>query len=612
MCGIFGYIGEKKEKRALSYALHGLKKLEYRGYDSAGLVGWNEKEGLFFCRSVGKIHRLEQQCAQREHQASLALAHTRWATHGEPSLRNCHPHTDAEQKIAVVHNGIVENHLQLRRELERELCHLSSQTDSEIIAHLLSLHYHGDLLEALRQTVSLLEGSFAFAAVHRDHPEEIAIASYRSPLALGIGEGQMFLASDAGAFASHTQNALFFREREMAIIRTDAYEMYTFSSLPIRRESQKLSSQIDLPSRGAFPHFTLKEISEQPQILRNGLSGRVIEEEGTAFFDTLSLSEERWTRFDRVVIVGCGSSLHAGELAAYLLCQWAHIPVEVEIASEYRYKSPIISSNTLVLAISQSGETADTLACVRELKRKGATLLSICNVQDSSLDRESDYTLFLRSGREVGVVATKTFTATYLTLLLFSLFFSRMRQLDLQKGRELLSALELLPLQVESLLQKREEIGELARWALSFSSFFFVGRQYMHPMAREAALKLQEISYLHALAFPLGEIKHGPLALISSQSLTLALCTHSATLDKTLSNLMEIQARGGKILAFAYRGDRQITQIADRVFWIPSMRDELSAFPIAVVTQLFAYSTALLLGREIDQPRNLAKSVTVE
>lgn len=608
MCGIFGYIGPKN---AVEICLAGIKRLEYRGYDSSGIAGIRDGR-LLYSKEVGKIVRMEEKVHKRGLELSMAITHTRWATHGQPSEVNAHPHVDEKETLAVVHNGIIENHEILRARLMAEGVVFRSETDTEVIAQLIGRLYHGDLLKAVQETLAQLKGSWAIAVVHKDHPNEIVVAACESPLAIGVGNGESFIASDTNAFLVHTRQVVYLNRGEVAVVTADGFRVYDERAAQVLKETQQVTAEAQEVGKGAFEHYMLKEIFEQGQTIRNALLARYVENLGNARLDGLTLSVEELLAVRRILILACGTSFHAGLVAAYLIEEMARVPVQVEISSEFRYKNPIIERDTLVIAISQSGETADTLAAMREVQAKGAPVIAICNVQGSTIAREADCTLLLRAGPEIGVASTKAFTSQLTVLALFSLYMARMRHMDKQEGLQFLQALRLLPDQVEQVLRRSSEIERYAKKYAHFDSFFFLGRHYMYPTCLEGALKLKEISYLNANGYPAGEMKHGPIALISPDCPTVACCANQLTIEKMLSNLKEVEARSGPILAIAQEGTVGLESITSDVIIVPRTLDPLACILTTVVTQLFAYYVARRRGCEIDQPRNLAKSVTVE
>jgi glucosamine--fructose-6-phosphate aminotransferase (isomerizing) len=481
-----------------------------------------------------------------------------------------------------------------------------------VIAHLLDKHYKGDFLEAVQKTVPLLEGAFALAIIHKDHPDQVIAVAHESPMVIGLTEKEGFVASDSQAFLPYTDQAVFLSNAEIAVVKQGSVEVFTIKNERVSKTVETLSLSANAVSKGEFEHYTLKEIFEQKQTVRNAFASRFSEELATAFFEGISEHLVGLQEIERILILGCGTSWHAGYVAAYMIEEMARIPVEIEISSEFRYKNPIIHKNTLVVAISQSGETADTLAAVRELKAKSAKIFAICNVQGSSLVREADYTCFLHAGPEIGVCSTKAFTSQLIVLSLLSLLLARMRHMSHEEGTEFLQALKKLPSQVQEVLSLHEEISSLAKRYARYENFFFLGRQYMFPTSLEGALKLKEISYVNANGYPAGEMKHGPIALINPECPTIALCQNSKTFDKMMSNIMEVKARKGRVVAIAQKGQEEVGNIADDLIIVPATLDPLAPVLSTVVTQLFAYYVAKERGENIDQPRNLAKSVTVE
>ncbi len=608
MCGIFGYIGKG---HAIQKAVKGLKKLEYRGYDSAGVAGLRPST-IVFCKKPGKISVIEPEITKIKGDFDVAIAHTRWATHGRPTENNAHPHFDADEKLALVHNGIVENFEALRKFLEERGVHCTTETDTEVVAKLLGYHYKGDILEAVRLTIPLLQGSYAFSLIHKDFPEQIIVFAHNAPMTVGIGKGEAFVSSDPKAFAEHTNEVLFLRNGEIGVIKAREQEFFDLDLGRIEKNSEIMDLKEVLISKGEFPHYTLKEIYDQPDSIRSALLGRFIEEFGTATFEELTSDIGNLLSVERIVLIACGTSWHAGLIAGDMLEDLARIPTQVHISSEYRYKNPVVPRGTLVIAISQSGETADTLAAVQELKAKGARVLAVCNVYGSAITRESDYTIYLKAGPEIGVASTKAFTSQVVVLTLFALMMARMRHMDKAEGVAFIKAMEKLPHQVEEVLKKASQIESLAKKYAHFQNCFYLGRRYMFPTSLEGALKLKEISYINANAYPAGEMKHGPIALISPECLTVALVANKTTYQKMLSNLLEVKARNGPIIACAEEGQKGLEKIADDVVFVPSTIDELAPILITIITQLFAYYVAKERGEDIDQPRNLAKSVTVE
>jgi glucosamine--fructose-6-phosphate aminotransferase (isomerizing) len=611
MCGIFGYIGPRNPAKV---CLTGLKHLEYRGYDSAGLAGILEGK-IIACKAVGKIHSLET-ALQTEQllRLELAIAHTRWATHGRPSRENAHPHFDEKETVAVVHNGIIENHFALREMLKAAGKTFYSDTDSEVIAQLIAYFYEGEILLAVQKALMQLRGFWGIAVIHKNHPNQIVAAARENPIAIGINSAryEAFVSSDANAFGESNLDVMFLRNDEVALISPDKVEVFDQSFSPIQKNTERLDNDIVTISKNGYPHFMLKEIFEQPQTIQQAFHNRLIPDFGTAEFENLTFTPSELLAIRRIVILACGTSWHAGQIAASLLEDKARIPTQAEIASEFRYKNPIISEDTLIIAISQSGETLDTIAAIREVKSKGAKVLGICNVRNSTLTREADSTLYLRAGPEVSVCSTKGFTSQLTVLSLFTLLMARLRHMSKEEGQAFLSEIQSLPAKVEQVLYQSEIIKAIAKKYARFDNFFFLGRHYMFAASLEAALKLKEISYIHAQGYPAGEMKHGPIALVDQDLAIIGMCGNKHTLEKMISNLMEIKARGGSVLAFAPQGAHEIEKIASDVLWLPPICDELASIPYSVASQLLAYYIALERGTDIDQPRNLAKSVTVE
>ncbi len=614
MCGIFGYIrSSKSEKSPVDVCIDGLKLLEYRGYDSSGIAGIIDGK-IRSCKRAGKVNALQQAVSSERIELNTTIAHTRWATHGIPNEENAHPHLDQYETLALVHNGIIENHNAIRDRLLEKGIIFSSDTDTEVIAALISHHYQGTLRQAVQKAMKELHGSFAIAVIHKDHPEEIIGASRESPLVIGIdpSNGEAYLSSDANSFNGKVLDILYLKDDEIAILKHDYFTLYSSQGKKIHKEMKRIEFQGEAISKNGYDHYMLKEIFEQPQTLQQSMLGRFREEFGTAEFKELTLSSHCLQSIKRILILACGTSWHAGSIAASMFEHLARIPTETEIASEFRYTNPIISEDTLVIALSQSGETADTIAAVREVKAKGAKVVAICNVNHSTLVREADSTLFLRAGPEISVCSTKAFTSQLAVLALFTLYMARLRHLSKEEGQQLLKELKHLPTKITQVLAQGSQIEAFAEKYAKFEHFFFMGRRYMYPTSLEAALKLKEISYLSANGYPAGEMKHGPIALVNPELVVIGLCGNLQTFDKMMSNLMEVKARGGEILIFAPKGKEEALTITNNVLWIPKTIDPLASILYSVAGQLFAYYIALLRGTDIDQPRNLAKSVTVE
>jgi glutamine---fructose-6-phosphate transaminase (isomerizing) len=608
MCGIFGVVGSNQ---ALIKALAGIKLLEYRGYDSAGVATLDDNE-IFVQKESGKIAFLEKNLGCVDSSAKTAIAHTRWATHGGPTSANAHPHTDTNKEFAVVHNGIIENYHGIRALLKKEGIHFHSETDTEVIPHLLSKYYKGNTLLAVQQTKTVLEGSFAVVFIHKQEPEVIYAFTKESPLVIGHGEGVGYVASDQNALPISCKEVIYLDNHQIARITPSSVTVFDKELKEVIHKKEPLNNFSEKISKGKFSHFTLKEIHDQPYVMRKCLEGHIDWELGTADFKELTHLFENLRKVDNILILGCGTSWHSGCVASYMFEDCARLATRVEIASEFRYKNPVIGPNTFVIAVSQSGETADTIAAVRELKGKGVKIIAICNVEGSTLVREAHATLFLHAGPEIGVCSTKAFTNQLLIFNLLALYFGRMRHMSKAQGQYYIEALKRLPEQVEHLLYHANEIEKIAKKYAHYSHFFYLGRRYMYPTALEGALKLKEISYIDANGYPAGEMKHGPIALISKECPTVAFCSNRQTYEKMLSNLQEVKARAGKVIAIAEQEQFGLEDIADDIIRIPETIDEYAPVIASVAAQLFAFFVACERGADIDQPRNLAKSVTVE
>jgi glucosamine--fructose-6-phosphate aminotransferase (isomerizing) len=611
MCGIFGYTSRNND--AISRTLKGLEHLEYRGYDSAGLATISGSELLIF-KQAGKVKKLKSLLGESPPETSIALGHTRWATTGKPNTLNAHPHSDEEQLIALVHNGIIENHTYLKKFLWEKGVEFSSETDTEVVVKLIAYLYEGDMVQAVQAATQRMEGFWAIALIDLRDPEVIIAAASGNPLAIGLSPSkeESLIASDPQAFARSDLEVYFLKSGEVAKITPGDVQFFDeLSDAATHRPAQYLHIPDHTLSKGAYPHFMLKEISEQPEALQSAIHSRFLLEIGTAQFEH-SLPDELLQSFDRVLILGCGTSWHAGCLGANLFETLAKIPTQVEIASEFRAQSRILTKNTLVIALSQSGETLDTLVAMRELKAKGHVTLAICNSPNSALVREADGNILLRSGPEISVCSTKAFTSCLAILSLLALQMGRLRGLSKKEGKAFLSQLLAMPSVAREVLEKGEEIKALAEQYASYKTFLFLGRHTMYPTCLEAALKLKEISYINATGYPSGELKHGPIALIDEEVATIGLCGNQQTFKKMVSNLEEVKARGGKILAIASEGSTELEAIADDILLLPNAIDLLAPIPYSIACQLLAYHVALTRGTDIDQPRNLAKSVTVE
>ncbi len=608
MCGIVGYVGEKQ---ALPILIEGLKRLEYRGYDSAGIVLF-EKGALTAEKAAGKINHLEELLRGKKYNSTQGIAHTRWATHGEPTDLNAHPHFDCKNNIALVHNGIIENYRSLKALLERQGHRILTDTDTEILVHLIEQYYEGDLTEAVRSALTQVEGTYGIAVISAGEPGKIVAARQGSPLVLGNGDGENFIASDVSAILSHTKRAVYLNEGEIVTVTADKFVITTIDKVHRAPKVEEIDWTLEMIEKGGFDHFMLKEIHEQPSTLRNAIRGRLNFDEGITRLNGLNLQYDQLRRIDRIIITACGTSYHSALIGEYMIEEIAKIPVEVEYASEFRYRSPIINDGTLLFVISQSGETADTLAALREAKKKGATVLGICNVVGSSIARETDGGVYIHAGPEIGVASTKAFTSQVMVLALITNLLGRMRNLSVQQGHEMLEAIQRIPDQVEQILKIEDQIKEIARAYYRSNNFLYLGRGINFPAALEGALKLKEISYIHAEGYPAAEMKHGPIALIDENMPVVVIALKDSVHDKVMSNIAEVKARNGNIIAIANEGDTEIADRVNHVIYIPRTRTILTPLLSIIPLQLLAYHVAVLRGCHIDQPRNLAKSVTVE
>ncbi len=608
MCGIVGYVGHRS---AVPLLVEGLRRLEYRGYDSAG-VTIQENGALATRRAVGKIRNLEARVAADRLEGTAGIAHTRWATHGAPTEPNAHPHQDCTGTIALAHNGIIENAGVLRRKLEGLGHEFRSETDTEVLAHLVEEAYEDSLEAAVRAALRQVEGAYGLVVVSSREPDTIIAARHGSPLLLGLGDDEHFVASDVAAVLAHTRNVIYLEDGEMAVVSPAGYRTYELRGGPVTKEVEQVSWDLEAIEKGGHAHFMLKEIFEQPCTLRDTMRGRLLEEEGTAKLGGLEHLSDRLDRVSNIIITACGTSWHAALLGEYMLEEFAHIPVEVEYASEFRYRSPVIPRDTVVIAISQSGETADTLAAIREAKKRGATAMGMVNVVGSSIARETDGGVYIHAGPEIGVASTKAFTSQVVTLALFTTLMARRRTMSVLQGREIVAALQRLPDQVERLLALDDTIRELAETYVDATNVLYLGRGYNFPTALEGALKLKEISYIHAEGLPAAEMKHGPIALITDAMPVVVVAPDDAVYSKVVSNIEEVKARGGKVIAVVTEGNGGLDGKADHLIEIPRTLDMLTPILATIPLQLLAYHIAVLRGCNVDQPRNLAKSVTVE
>ena len=607
MCGIVGYVGHRD---VVPLLVHGLEKLEYRGYDSAGVVVVRDGE-LEAVKAEGKLERLKARFEDRPLLGSHGLGHTRWATHGAPLERNAHPILDGEGRIALIHNGIIENFVALKGRLQSEGWEFRTDTDTEVIANLVSSRLDGNLFEAVRQAVSELVGMYAFAAVSAgSEDQEIVVARQGPPLLLGIGEGENFLASDPAALLTYTRRVVFLENGDIARLTLDGHQIFDVDGNPVEREIHTLNWDPVQTEKGGFRHFMLKEIHEQPQAIQDTLAGRVDFETGQVAFDNFDLADEDLQQIERVHILACGTSWHAGLIGKFLIEELARIPVEVDYGSEYRYRDPIVDGKVLALGISQSGETADTLASMEAAKEKGGRLITICNVAGSQATRISEGVIYTHAGPEIGVASTKAFTTQLVALYLLALYLRQVRGPGID--REHLEALAHLPQAVATALELEQQCEEIGRTYHRASDFLYLGRGINYPVALEGALKLKEISYIHAEGYPAGEMKHGPIALIDEDLPTVAIATGDQVAEKVYSNMQQVKARDGKVIALVDGPAAEVTDFADEVITVPRTSRWLQPIVNTIPLQMLAYSVGVRRGCDVDQPRNLAKSVTVE
>jgi glucosamine--fructose-6-phosphate aminotransferase (isomerizing) len=610
LCGIIGYVGKKD---VVPLLVDGLKRLEYRGYDSAGIAV--QTDGCIRVERVsGKITALESKLAEIDLEGTSGIGHTRWATHGAPTEQNAHPHVDCAARVALVHNGIIENCNVLREMLVREGHVFKSETDTEVLAHLIErFHEKGKPLEkAVRGALGMVKGTYGLAVICSDEPDKIVAARNGSPLVLGVGDDEYFVASDVPAIMSHTRDVVFMDDGEVAVLTPAGFSTVTTDDQEVIKEVERITWDLEMAEKGGFPHFMLKEIFEQPSSISNSMAGRVVRETGEAHLGGVTLGEDEIRNISRIVITACGTSWHAGLIGEYMLEEYARIPVEVEYASEFRYRDPLVDPTSVVVVISQSGETADTLAAMREARQRGARAIGICNVVGSTIARESDCGTYVHAGPEIGVASTKAFTSQVVVLMLLTMHLARTRTGTFEPGVGIVRALQQLPGQVQGILERNDEIKNLAGEYSSNNNFLYLGRGYNFPVALEGALKLKEISYIHAEGYPAAEMKHGPIALIDDKMPVVVIAVKDNAYDKIMGNIEEVKARGGRILAIASEGDEDIAKKVDHVVYIPETVPALTPILSVIPLQLMAYHIAVLRGCNVDQPRNLAKSVTVE
>ena len=624
MCGIVGYVGKK---RVVPVILDGLRRLEYRGYDSAGIAVCGNGEGLQIRRAEGKLRNLEEVIRLKPMDGTYGIGHTRWATHGRPTEENAHPHRDCTGRVVVVHNGIIENYVSLKKKLAEEGHKFNTETDTEIIAHMIEKYYlqtgnghRPSLEEAVRKTVTQLTGVFALAVIAVDEPNKIVAARNGPPAVIGLGKDEYFVASDVPAILYHTRDLFFLADGDLAVITPEGVRLTDFNGQPITRQVQHVTWDPIMAEKGGFKHFMLKEIYEQPRAVRDTTLGRISQETGHVFLDEMEITEAEFKALKKINIAACGTSWHAAQAGKFMIERLARVPVEVDYASEWRYRDPIVPTDTVTVVISQSGETADTIAAQREAKAKGSKTLAICNVVGSMITREAAGTIYTHAGPEIGVASTKAFTAQLTALYVFALYLGQVRgAITGEQAKDAVHELTRMPGKLEHLLTHEEDCEDLAKQYIRSQDFLFLGRGIHYPIALEGALKLKEISYIHAEGYPAGEMKHGPNALIDENLPVVIIATRDpkdalsmVRYEKTCSNLKEVKARSGQVIALATVGDHEIREAADHVIYIPEAPEELLPILEIVPLQLLAYHIAVRRGCDVDQPRNLAKSVTVE
>ncbi|WP_028992601.1 glutamine--fructose-6-phosphate transaminase (isomerizing) [Thermoanaerobacter thermocopriae] len=608
MCGIVGYIGDKQ---ATPILLDGLTKLEYRGYDSAGIAILNDGN-INIKKAKGRLNVLKELVEKDSMAGTIGIGHTRWATHGEPSDTNSHPHLSQSGLIAVVHNGIIENYLPLKKWLLEEGYTFKSETDTEVVANLLEYYYNGDIVEAVKKVLDRIEGSYALGVLCKNNPDMIVAARKEAPLIVGIGNGENFIASDIPAILKHTRSVYFLDDNEIAIIRKDSVEFIDMFGRQVEKSLYEVKWDVEAAEKGGYEHFMIKEIHEQPNAIKDTLRGRIVND-SEIVLDDVKITKEDLEKIDKIFIVACGTAYHAGVVGKYVIENLARIPVEVDVASEFRYRNPLVNERTLTIVISQSGETADTIAALKEAKKKGSRVIAITNVVGSSVSREADDVLYTWAGPEIAVASTKAYTTQLVALYLIAMDLAiKKGTITKTKVMELCTELKKLPEKVQYLLDNKETIQKFAYEHYNAKDVFYIGRGLDYAVAMEGSLKLKEISYIHSEAYPAGELKHGTLALVEDGTLVIALATQEDLFEKMLSNIKEVKARGGFILAFAKQGNLQLEDVVDKVIYIPDTLKELTSVLTVVPLQLLAYYMAVEKGCDVDKPRNLAKSVTVE
>jgi glucosamine--fructose-6-phosphate aminotransferase (isomerizing) len=608
MCGILGYVGFKEAEPIL---IEGLRRLEYRGYDSAGVATLTGKH-LHLRKRAGRIAELAKHLQEEPAPGCVGISHTRWATHGAANNLNAHPHLGGDGLVAVVHNGVIENYAGLKRQLQAEGVVFTSDTDTEVLAQLIAKHLNGDLVEAVRKALEMVKGTYGLAVVSPRNPDIIVGARLGSPLVIGIGDGENFLASDPSALVGLTEKVVYLQDHQLCSLSADDWHVLDHQSAKVPASIHAIDWQTGDTDKGSFEHHMLKEIYEQPEVLENAMRGRLVDADASAHFGGLNLDTQQLRRADRLILTACGTSYHAALVAEYLFEEFARMPVEVEYASEFRYRNPPITRDSIVLAITQSGETADTLAALRESKRKGHPTLAICNVVGSSIAREADGGVYLHAGPEIGVASTKAFSSQVMTLTMLALYLGRMRHLSSIQGTQMIQEMRRLPDIIRKTLECHDTVRRIAEKYYQVKNVLYLGRQYLYPVALEGALKLKEISYIHAEGYPAAEMKHGPIALVDAETPSVFLMPRGPIFDKVMSNLEEVKARGGPVIAVAYEDDEDVAARADEVIFIPETPEYLQPIVTVVPLQLLAYHIAVLRGCDVDKPRNLAKSVTVE
>ncbi len=608
MCGIVGYLGTKE---AVDILIGGLKRLEYRGYDSAGIAVQNGT-GVNMVKEVGKIRNLEAALENSPLKGNVGIGHTRWATHGEPNQNNAHPHTDGTGNIVLIHNGIIENYASLKKMLVDKGHSFKSETDTEILVHLIEEFYKDDFEEAIRKALHEVDGTYGIAVVSTYMPDHIFVARKGSPIVIGVGKDEFFVASDVTPLVQYTRDVFYLDDYEMAIISKKGIITKTIENKKIKKNVERVTIELESIEKGGFDHFMLKEIYEQPKTIMDAMRGRIIKDEGIVKLGGLEAVADRMVKANKIVITASGTSWHAALLGEYLIEEFCRIPVEVEYASEFRYRNPIVDENDVIIAISQSGETADTLAALREGKRKGALVVGVVNAVGSTIARETDAGVYIHAGPEIGVASTKAFTSQVTVLTLITLMIARRRNMSSETGRAMVDELLRIPEKVQIILNQNDYIRDFARRYTDERNFLYLGRGFNFPVALEGALKLKEISYIHAEGYPAAEMKHGPIALIDKDMPVVFLATKDAIYDKVISNIEEVKARGGRIICIATQGDDVIQKYADHVIYVPETLKALTPLLSVIPLQLLSYHVAVMRGCDVDQPRNLAKSVTVE